>query len=316
MAWIPHIGYLLGRSGRTLWSWSGFGWAAIFVSLLVFICTLWTKAAEGYRQRHSRFSPGGIMKETLHALRPTLASWPTRIALGAWALLFTVAIIVTVYQDHIGLVEENRKLRSQLQAQKDNASLYPLFVRTRDLHADALGSIVAKAESIVGLQAEYEKAWILRSDTSPFSFFVRLQEKNKTWAEMGAGEPSGQDYKWWNEKWLRDHFHPPEDRCPPYASVAYQWDLDETLKPLIGWRIWQRTFPMAHIQRFTLGKIVGPFLRRPSHDMTGMTFVLFNNHTWETGDTEASPPVNERAYLPQTVSGGSCPVEAKLFAYH
>jgi hypothetical protein len=119
--WVFHLENFLGRYERALLSWSGFGIAAIAVSLVTFLSNLFLQAHTTYRQRYTSRSLSGFMKELRNALRPTLESLLTKIACAAWAIVFLVALGVTVYSDHMELVRnihtlnlENNRLRSRL----------------------------------------------------------------------------------------------------------------------------------------------------------------------------------------------------------
>jgi hypothetical protein len=119
--WFPHLEHLLWRSAGTLWSWSSLGWAAIAVSVVVFLAKLTRQTRDAYRIRYTRFSFGSVMKEVGSAIRPTIISFDTLIALSGWVILFMVAIGVTVYREHEDLVISRAALSRKLKESQDAA---------------------------------------------------------------------------------------------------------------------------------------------------------------------------------------------------
>src|SRR5260370_13270101 len=107
--WRQHFWNLLARAWDLLVFWMGTTTPGVVVSvgLLLLIFVIYT--ISNYRRKYTRFSMLALKDAAKESIRPLLVS---AIVTGlAWVILLGVFVGRAVYEDHMGLVASNRKLR-------------------------------------------------------------------------------------------------------------------------------------------------------------------------------------------------------------
>jgi hypothetical protein len=108
--WYIQLWHLLWKSGLLMWSMSGFGPVAIFVSSITLLTTLGIKAASIHRKRYAKLSIWSRLDSVVKAIKPTVWSLPTVIALGCWSSVFGFAIAKQVFIYRRDLIRGNALL--------------------------------------------------------------------------------------------------------------------------------------------------------------------------------------------------------------
>jgi hypothetical protein len=224
--WLPHLERLLCRSWRTLWSWSGLGWAAVTISVVIFVRTLYSQAAESYKKRYSGFSMGGIMRETRHALYPTVASRSTRLAIYGWAVLFAVAVGMTVYKDHDGLVLAKKKLREDNKTITQEMEAWKSKVRPKNPYV--ISEEDPALSSITNLVTAFNHLRVPRDTTAPCEVKLTSAQENNFVASViyNAAVANGCKFEWLKA----DGLNPDIEKTlgPPGLLVVHMARLPES----------------------------------------------------------------------------------------
>ena len=116
--------------------------------------------------------------------------------------------------------------------------------------------------------------------------YVLWDGGDRRWEATGETTPPP-GANWNKPEWLEDHFHL-EQGGPPRGDLAYVWDKNPSHWGKLGWALWECTGTSDVIyQDFEQGRIVG-VTRGSLNTDTGMIYVLYNNHTWESIHTDSS----------------------------
>ncbi len=123
--WVPHLWHVLWRAFLLLWSWSGLGWAAVLVSVLLLGRKISRNTKVLYQSRYSRVSSRAVLDVATRSLLAAFESRDTKIAACSWAALFVIAIGRVIWSDYSGL---------SVSAKHENASHEGLQILASALH--------------------------------------------------------------------------------------------------------------------------------------------------------------------------------------
>jgi hypothetical protein len=191
---------LLLASGETLWSWSGVGIAALIVSLLAFCSKLTVNVRARCEKRYREITWQQVLQELGSALGSTLLSFPSTIAIGAWIILYGVAMGTTVYRDHSELVQANQILRLKTAALATDRDTWKSKASQPNkqpvLDADAIDDRVATA---TGHSLTIKKK--ILALTKDLSLFYAA--RNAGSPPMNIKVDKNKDLAAWNVEWAK-----------------------------------------------------------------------------------------------------------------
>lgn len=157
--------------------------------------------------------------------------------------------------------------------------VYDPFSKAYDEYHVQLGKPITKGQPVGedAYQAKFQHATHI---WSPLAFYVLHGDGH--WEQVPEDSIPPDTKKWWDQKWLTEHFRPTLGFGPPEGSLAYLWDKDPKRWSKIGWREWRcsKEAPIAY-QDFEKGRMVGVFRERPKDWDVGRVFIMFRDGTWQ-----------------------------------
>jgi hypothetical protein len=98
------------------------------------------------------------------------------------------------------------------------------------------------------------------------------------------------DPKYYDDKWLSEHFKAPPGKRPPIGGIAYEMERDPENWKWIGWREWQLRSSRGSVQYFQNGLIIGPMPYSTSLNDWRNIAIVYGTKEWHQLNTSERLP--------------------------